>query len=171
MAELCPISQTVEEIVKKPRISRTNSVDPTSWLPDHVLHSIFSYLRSEDLFHVRLVSKNCHRNTPSCFTLDFDESIFFEKTPTTPAAVIQESHSKFLDWIRSSLETSQTTLQLIWIFVLVGCCGNFTWNVPYFLLVLIMKISVQIFLILRLCSLALVWHRSVSEFRVQHSEN
>ncbi|XP_015067954.1 uncharacterized protein LOC107012592 [Solanum pennellii] len=110
MAELCPISQNVEEIAKKLRISDSDSGDPTSRLPDHVLHSILSYLKSEQLFHARLVSKNWHRNTPSYFPLEFDESIFFEKTPTTPAAVIQESHNKFLEWIRSSLETSQPEL-------------------------------------------------------------
>ncbi|XP_055828572.1 uncharacterized protein LOC129896660 [Solanum dulcamara] len=110
MALLCPISQTDEEIAKKPRISHTDSSDPTSRLPDHVLHSIFSYLTSEELFQVRLVSKNWHRNTPSYFPLEFDESIFFEITPTTPAAVIQESHNKFLEWIRSSLDTCQSEL-------------------------------------------------------------
>ncbi|MCE3052026.1 hypothetical protein HAX54_051432 [Datura stramonium] len=110
MAELCPMSQSVEQIVKKPRITHTNSADPTLGLPDHVLHSIFCYLRSQDLFNVRLVSKKWHLNTPSYFPLDFDESLFFENTPTTPAAVIRESHNKFLDWIRSSLETSQSEL-------------------------------------------------------------
>ncbi|KAL3343641.1 hypothetical protein AABB24_027253 [Solanum stoloniferum] len=111
MAELCPNSQTDEQIVKKRRISDTNSDDPTSRFPDHVLHSIFSYLKSQDLFTVRLVSKNWHRNTPSYFPLEFEESIFFENTPTTPSNVIQESHNKFLEWIRSSLETSQSELK------------------------------------------------------------
>ncbi|XP_015069004.1 uncharacterized protein LOC107013656 [Solanum pennellii] len=111
MAELIPNSQTDEQIVKKQRISNTNSDDPTFQFPDHVLHLIFSYLKSQDLFNVRLVSKNWHHNTPSYFPLEFDESIFFENTPTPPSNVIQESHNKFLEWICSSLETSQSELK------------------------------------------------------------
>ncbi|KAL3375379.1 hypothetical protein AABB24_006722 [Solanum stoloniferum] len=111
MAELCPNSQTDEQIVKKRRISDTNSDDPTSRFPDHVLHLIFSYLKSQDLFTVRLVSKNWHRNTPSYFPLEFEESISFLYTINTPFNVIQEAHNKFLEWIRSSLETCQSELK------------------------------------------------------------
>ncbi|PHU24720.1 hypothetical protein BC332_09827 [Capsicum chinense] len=105
MSDHCPISQTDEQIAKKLKLSRTNSDDPTSELPNHVLHSIFSYLKSDDLFNIRLVSKNWHRNTPSYFCLDFDES-------ATPDVIIQEnSHDNFLDSIRSSLETSESELR------------------------------------------------------------
>ncbi|XP_059304017.1 uncharacterized protein LOC132055995 isoform X1 [Lycium ferocissimum] len=110
MAELCLMSETVEEIVKKPRISCSNSVDLTLRLPDHILHSIFSYLTSQDLVNVHLVSKNWHRNTPSYFAFNFDESLFLENVPYTPLRIIHETHNKFLDWIRSSLETSKSKL-------------------------------------------------------------
>ncbi|KAH0763078.1 hypothetical protein KY290_019151 [Solanum tuberosum] len=103
MAELCPNSQTDEQIVKKRRISDTNSDDPTSRFPDHVLHLIFSYLKSQDLFTVRLVSKNWHRNTPSYFPLEFEES----NTPNAPSNVIQESHNKFVGFSSNIIDKEQ----------------------------------------------------------------
>lgn len=111
MAALCPISESDEQIGKKSRISDTDSADPTSRLPDHLLHSILSHLTSQDLFRVRLVSKKWRRNTPSYFPLEFNESTFTEITPTTPDdAVIEESHKNFLELICSSLETCQSQL-------------------------------------------------------------
>ncbi|MCE3050075.1 hypothetical protein HAX54_046435 [Datura stramonium] len=94
--EVFLISQTIET----PTNCRTNSVDPTMQLPDHILQSIFSHLNFHDLVHVRLVSKNWHRNTPSHFALHFNESLFHEKNPT--------NKSDFWDWIRSSLDASNT---------------------------------------------------------------
>ncbi|OIT25108.1 hypothetical protein A4A49_55535, partial [Nicotiana attenuata] len=84
--------------------------DPTLQLPDHLLRSIFSYLKCQDLIHVSLVSKNWHRNTPSYFALDFDESLFFENIPNKSLPDVQKSHSNFLDWIHSSLETCKIRL-------------------------------------------------------------
>lgn len=107
--ELCRMSQIVEEMVKKPKVSPTNySEDPTLRLPDPLLRSIFSYLRCRDLVNVSLVSKNWHSNTPSYFAFDFEESLFFEKTRT--ALSLAELHNKFMDWIRSSLETCKSKL-------------------------------------------------------------
>ncbi|PHT88735.1 hypothetical protein T459_10841 [Capsicum annuum] len=105
MSDYCPISQADEQIAKKLKTSHTNLEDPTLKLPNHVLRSIFSYLKSDDLFNIRLVSKIWHRNTPSYFSLDFDEFV-------TPDVGLHESHTKFLDSIRSSLETSEGKLKM-----------------------------------------------------------
>ncbi|XP_075106774.1 uncharacterized protein LOC142179797 [Nicotiana tabacum] len=111
MAELSRMSQTVEELVKKPTILLSNySEDPTLQLPNHLLRSIFSYLKCQDLVHVCVVSKNWHRNTPSYFAFDFDESLFFENLPSTSLSNVQKSHNNFLDLIRSSLETCKIRL-------------------------------------------------------------
>ncbi|PHU24721.1 hypothetical protein BC332_09828 [Capsicum chinense] len=98
-------SYIYEQIAKKLKTSHTNLEDPTLKLPNHVLRSIFSYLKYDDLFNIRLVSKIWHRNTPSYFSLDFDEFV-------TPDVGLQESHTKFLDSIRSSLETSEGKLKM-----------------------------------------------------------
>uniref|UniRef100_M1A435 F-box family protein n=1 Tax=Solanum tuberosum TaxID=4113 RepID=M1A435_SOLTU len=92
------ISQTVTEDILK------NSVDLTLQFPDHLLHSIFSCLNFHDLRHVRLVCKKWHRNTPSHLALNFNESVFREKNPTT------YSENEYWNSIRFSLDASKNKL-------------------------------------------------------------
>ncbi|XP_049393752.1 uncharacterized protein LOC125858112 [Solanum stenotomum] len=92
------ISQTVKEDIL------TNPVDLTLQFPDHLLHSIFSCLNFHDLRHVRLVCKKWHRNTPSHLALNFNESVFREKNPTT------YSDNEYWNSIRFSLDASKNKL-------------------------------------------------------------
>ncbi|OIT18948.1 hypothetical protein A4A49_65654, partial [Nicotiana attenuata] len=100
--------------------------DPTLQLPDHLLHLIFSFVGCRDLVNVSLVSKNWHRNTPSYFAFNFDESLFFQK-------ISIGTHNKFKDWILSSLETCKSKLikaekKVLRVYLRFGSLSN---SLPY----------------------------------------
>ncbi|KAK4734958.1 hypothetical protein R3W88_009219 [Solanum pinnatisectum] len=107
--ELFLISQTVEDIPK-------NSVDLTLQLPDHLLHSIFSYFSFHDLLNISLVSKNWHRNIPSYLAFHFNQSLFHEQNPIYYTRDFRKSVLSFLCAFKNKLFNAEKRVLCILFF-------------------------------------------------------
>lgn len=89
--------------LKQLKIFQKNSVDLTLQLPDHLLHSIFSYLSFHDLLNISLVSKNWHRNIPSYLAFQFNTSLYHGQNPIYYNSDFRESLLSFLCGFKNDL--------------------------------------------------------------------